>query len=240
MWLVLCDDDDQSAQWAAAGLELRGLTPVKVVTAGALGGGKDWLHRVSNKRKLARVTLPDGSRLDSDDISGVLNQLTWVWCPKISFAAPSDRDYAVQEFNALIVSWLASLPPPVINRATSRGLAGPWHHESTWRLLAGKAGLRTVPFRMPGPPLDVAPTPAEASHWAIVFGDAVYGADLDPALTSACGRLVELAGADMLGIEFGVGRTGEWTFRAATSKPDLRLGGDPLLDAIAATMRNQR
>jgi hypothetical protein len=45
-------------------------------------------------------------------------------------------------------------------------------------------------------------------------------------------RLARLAGASLLGVEFGPG----WTFAAASPTPDLRAGGTPLLDLLASSL----
>jgi len=48
-----------------------------------------------------------------------------------------------------------------------------------------------------------------------------------------------LARASLLGLEFTVGCCGEgWKLAGVSGMPDLREGGDALLDALASVMRN--
>ncbi|MGH8192862.1 MAG: hypothetical protein ACREQ8_00475 [Woeseiaceae bacterium] len=43
----------------------------------------------------------------------------------------------------------------------------------------------------------------------------------------------------MLGVEFVVDRDQTWTFAGVSTNPDLRFGGEPLLDALALTLNGR-
>jgi hypothetical protein len=73
-----------------------------------------------------------------------------------------------------------------------------------------------------------------------VVADQVVGATLPRHIHHGCQRLAELSHTAMLGIEFAVGSAGPWTFAGATPMPDLRLGGETLLDALAGALRGQQ
>jgi hypothetical protein len=52
----------------------------------------------------------------------------------------------------------------------------------------------------------------------------------------ACVRLAALADTPLLGIELARGRGG-WSFVDASPWPDLTVGGEALLDALGAALR---
>jgi hypothetical protein len=49
-------------------------------------------------------------------------------------------------------------------------------------------------------------------------------------------RLAEISGLRLLGIDFGSNASGEQLFMSATALPDIRLGGEALLDALMAVL----
>jgi hypothetical protein len=55
---------------------------------------------------------------------------------------------------------------------------------------------------------------------------------------AGCARLAQLSATDLLGIDFNLTWTGDWVFRNATPQPDLRLGGEALLDALAIALQS--
>jgi len=69
---------------------------------------------------------------------------------------------------------------------------------------------------------------------AVVLGDRVFGPSFPPEIRAACLRLAQLSKTTLLGIEFTASASGNvWTFAGATPMPDLRMGGEPLLNALA-------
>jgi hypothetical protein len=69
---------------------------------------------------------------------------------------------------------------------------------------------------------------------AIVVGDRVFGSSFLPGIREACLRLAQLSKTALLGIEFTASASGNgWTFAGATPMPDLRMGGEPLLNTLA-------
>lgn len=138
-FLVLCDLDDAVAAATAQTLELLG-AEVVVVTAEELGlGGAGWFHLHSRKRIRTLIELADGRKLDSENTAVVLNRLRWAaaW----PFPRKADREYALMEMFALLLSWLASLPATVVNPPSPCGLAGDERSLLEWLRLAAAAGL---------------------------------------------------------------------------------------------------
>ena len=78
---------------------------------------------------------------------------------------------------------------------------------------------------------------------AITLGNHVFGPNLPPHIGDACKALARLAQTPLLGIELTVQQsngTARWTFAGATLLPDLRLGGEPLLDELARQLCSNR
>ena len=239
MWLILCSANDAVAEWARRGLASRGLGPLEVVYAEALPYARRWEHRVGAAGACVRVELRDGRRFTSDGLRGVLNRLTHV--PTQHLSMLPDQEYISQELTAFFMSWLYSLPCPVLNRPTAQGLCGPWLHASEWALLAARAGLPTPAYRQGGGDF-IDETKAERTLFprgtetttALVVGGRVFAPRVfNGEMEEGCLRLSALVSTPLLGVEFARGRRGEWQFAGATPLPDLCAGGDPLLGALA-------
>jgi hypothetical protein len=133
----------------------------------------------------------------------------------------------------------------VLNRATPRGLSGSWRHRSEWVWLAAQAGLPTPRYLQSssrGGEVGDAQLTSPASPLATVFvvGEHVVGEIAPPSILSGCQRLARLTGTSLLGIDFTVDAGGAWTFSGATPQPDLRLGGNALLDALASALQGDK
>ncbi|MFL5608528.1 MAG: hypothetical protein ACJ8AD_18885 [Gemmatimonadaceae bacterium] len=142
--LVLADATDGTA--ARLTLLARRLgRAVRFVVPADLASG--WTHRIDGRDVRTRLTLRDGAMIDDAALAGVFNR---AWAIPASAAAPfdgADRDYAIAELHALVVSWLASLRCPVMNRAAPNALAGGAYSAARWQLLAHAAGFDTTALR---------------------------------------------------------------------------------------------
>jgi hypothetical protein len=238
MWLVLCSRGDAAAIWAHRGLARR-LAPLVLLHPETLVHGCRWDHRIGSAGASTRITLASGLTLEQGQVRGVLNRLVGVTAD--FFAGSGDAEYAALEMHALLLSWLHSLPIPVINRPHAQGLAGTWRHGSEWVQLAARSGLPTPRYRQASAdsrrdlygetPLF---PPGTATDTVLVLGGRTAGAPAPPTIAAGCIRLAELASTPLLGVDFALGESGPWTFAGATPLPDLRLGGEPFLDLLAA------
>jgi len=201
-----------------------------------------WEHRVSAADSSIAITLADGRVLKNSAVRGVLNRLTHV--PLDHLSGNDDYDYATQEYSAFFMSWLASFQQPVLNPAGAQGLAGACRHISEWVWLAARAGLPTPKYRQTSSDevdemiemrkLFPEGTPIFTS---IVVQDRVVGPSITPEIETACLKLAQLSETPLLGIDFAMPAVGApWEFAGATPLPDLTLGGEPLLDALAAAL----
>jgi hypothetical protein len=246
MWLAFCDSTDQAALWAVEGLRARGLAPLAWVSPEELARSRSWEHRVNRTGADVAITLGDGSRLEGKALRGVLNRLVAVPYEPLRRVEPEDREYAGQELTAFFLSWLHALPVPMLNRATPQGLSGSWRHRSEWIWLTVKAGLPISRYRQSSSDSEevregqLTSCGFSVATVFVVGGRVVSSAVASPAVLSGCRRLAMLTGTELLGIEFTADSSGTWIFSGATSMPDLRLGGETLLDALALALQGDK
>jgi hypothetical protein len=242
-WLVLASECDEAGRWVAEGLAGAGRERVLFVTDADLADAT-WAHHVADDSTSTRVELADGRTIDSADVAGTVNRLTHVPPLLVDALVDDDRQYGLQELSALVMSWLASLPAPTLNPPDTRGLSGAWRSPAEWALLAGASGLEAAPVLFDS----AAPQPFGWSGWSggttpaplvedvIVVGATVFA---DPELTTtaadACRRLAMLSDTPILGIAFADGVTSPVV--GVTPLPDVRAGGDAMIDALAEALR---
>jgi hypothetical protein len=243
MWLVLASATDASALWAWQGLRARGLAPLELLTPEALVRSRIWAHRVGAGGDSVEIALADGRFIRSGDVRGALNRISWLPPDHLAGAVQGDRDYAAQELYAFFLSWLNTLPGNVVGRPTPMGLSGRWRQSSEWALLAATAGLPMRTFRQTSRDEDggvrpsLAPPGTAVRTVVVVDGHAVGTAP--PGLLEGAGRLASIADADLLGVDFSVDDDGAWAFAGASPSPDLSVGGEALLDALADAIRGR-
>lgn len=245
MWLVLASEFDEAGRWVAEQLAATGTEPVCFVTDTDLVGAR-WCHHLAGDSASTCIALADGRTIDSVDVAGTVNRLTHVPPVLVEELVDDDRQYALQEVSALVMSWLAALPAPTLNPPDTRGLSGAWRAPAEWAVLAGAAGLDAAPVvfdsadeRYAGGPgcWGGAATPIPFADDVIVVGRSVFAADrLAQETADACRRLAELAATPILGISFAAGVGSPVT--GVTPLPDLRAGGDDLIDALVDALSN--
>jgi hypothetical protein len=234
VWLVLSNANDAAALWAYRGLKARGLHSVEIVWAESLVYSTSIEHRIESNSPLTEIKLADGRVLASASVRGTLNRLYSLPFAHLRAADATDRSYAEQEIYALFLSWLYALPGKTINRAAPQGLCGAWLHQSKLVWLAAQAGLTTNVYRQGSMIGEETPIPLSNNdaQTVIVLGKRTFGFVAPEDVRAACVRLAQMCGAEMLGVDFKVNRRGEYTFAGATPLPDLKIGGEALLDAL--------
>jgi hypothetical protein len=128
--------------------------------------GSHFTHRLGEDGVGTEILCAGGHRLDSSVLRGLACRLSRAMPPQFANAPRADRDYAAMESQALLLSWLQSLPCPVVNPASPRSLNGPALGLLEWLPLAAASGLRSrrVALAPPG-----APPPYEG--WEPLAGD---------------------------------------------------------------------
>ncbi|MCA1629258.1 MAG: hypothetical protein LC774_02615 [Acidobacteria bacterium] len=141
MFLVLAHYDDRLAARVHERLRARhGAARARLLTADDLALGTRWALRQDGARVDVTMRLADDTHVRSTEIDAVFNRLRFAAAPHFAAAPDADRDYALMETHAFLLSWLAALPR-VVNRASPRGLGGAVRGAAEWLLLAGRAGL---------------------------------------------------------------------------------------------------
>lgn len=247
MWMVLCSKADVAALWAYQGLKRRGLSPLVLVTAEVLANSLRWEHRVGPRGADIEIELYDGRRISKRETRGTLNRLQGVPYEQALQIRESDRMYAAQEFTAFFMSWLNALPSPILNRPTVQGLSGQWRHISEWICLASKAGLPVPGYCMTSrEPADEIHNLGRLVHagapviTVIVVAGRAICAHAPAHILQASAEVAKLAETELLGLEFIVDSQGSWIFAGATPAPDLRSGGEELLDALFCALKEGR
>jgi hypothetical protein len=236
--LVLCDEADVSALWAADGLRSRGLSPT-VLTGIDLAAVRGWRHPIGADG--ADIALRfDGGNLNGRDVRGVLNRLAFVPRAWLNRIGGPDRDYAAQEMLAFYLSWLHALEAPKLNPPAPQGLCGNMRHPSAWVTLAARAGVPVRDFSQSSDddPAAAWQIPTDPGAWTVfVVGAEVIGPErLVGPHRAACLRLAEAACCPLLGIDFAPSADGMWRMTAASVIPDLTRGGEALVDALATAL----
>ena len=141
MFIVLAHHDDRLAgrvhERLCAG---HGAAGARLLTPDDLALGTRWALRQEGARVETRMRLADDTQINYSEIEAVFNRLRFAAAPHFATAPEADRDYALMETHAFLLSWLASLRC-VVNRASPRGLGGNMRGAAEWLLLAGRAGL---------------------------------------------------------------------------------------------------
>lgn len=242
MICVFCSADDLPALWAYRGLKRRGLTTLDIFTTEALVYNRRLEHRLQAGETITRLTLQDGRELEGASIRGVLNRMSTLPLEHFRSATHEDQLYAAQEQRAVFLSWLHGLPCTLINRPGPRGLGGDQRAPAEWSWLAGRAGLPALFWHQD----DTAGIQLQTGGMLplpqlILLDGLIYGPPLCvkavEALKSAISRLAGLSGVRLLGVDFYLDANGKAFFAQATTLPDLRLGGERLLDALAEALQ---
>jgi hypothetical protein len=247
LYLVICNSYDKAAIWAYEGLKAQGLCPIELIDADSLVCSPHVEHRIKNDKVNTKIELPDGRQIDSEQTQGVLNRLQSIPTSNLK-ASKADNEYAFQELNAFFISWLYSLPPPVLNPATPEGFSGRLRHISSWILIANSAGLTTPKFELKSTDADKTSyywmgrlVPPETKVTTVfVVDSAVVGDHVPPEVAEGCRRLAELAETPLLGINFSENPDSPWMFAGASASPNLTLGGEALLQELSRALQKRR
>ena len=148
-FLVLCHAGDRTALNVGATLRRRyGADAARMVSSDELELASHWSHRLDGAAATTRLRLGDGTELSSDRIGVVFNRLLWTQAQHFRSADEDDHGYAVAELYALWLSWLESLPCPVMNAPSVWGLGTQRRSHAEWLVLACQAGFAAPAYRI--------------------------------------------------------------------------------------------
>ncbi len=252
-FLILAHAGDATAAQVAARLRQRHPPDeTRLVLLEEIVSASRWTHTLNGAKADTILTLHDGTEIRRDEIGIVFNRLQYVDLSQFALSAAADREYAVMEMFALLLSWLKALPCPIVNRLSSQNLSGPTHSSLAWQQLAGKAQLPTARIRLTSSlrryaapdlvPLPVGPAafgnvPAwlsepvgEGRASVFVAGEQVLG-DVPEQLKRGCLKLAALSGYEILVVNFASASTnGGWKFNGIDPCPAVTHGS--VIEAI--------
>ena len=108
-----------------------------------------------------------------------------------------------------------------------------------WALRASRVGLRTCPVRLSGRPPGRPADPLGDRAVVLVAAGAVFGPRWAAAVAEPCRALAADVGADLLEVRLDRADATSPTdgcFAGATTLPDLRRGGEAILDHLAQVL----
>jgi hypothetical protein len=180
---------------------------------------------------VTEVRLGDGTVL-GPNLRGTLNRVARLPSAHLEATPSTERGYLLQELHAVLVSLLYAWPGVVVGRADPRGLCGVWWRPAEWMVAAGRAGLVGVGYRSGG---------SDEVHSSqtvlVVAGEVVTpsGVEVPEAVVAGSRTLAARHGGGLVGLDFAV-EGGTWAFQSATPWPDLRPGGEAVVDALHAAL----
>ena len=238
MIVLLCHDEDAAALWLHRALREHGLAALELVSVEQLVYSRSIVHRLDDRGDRGEIRLADGRVLRPQSIDALLNRVRYLPTQHFARADEADRTYASQELNAFVLAWLDSIAGCVINPALPFALDGGTFDPVTVMHYAAMAGLPTGGWRgaseQRASAADYAP---RATHATIVFGRQIFGAAVPHQFHESCVRLAALVGVPLLQLVFDASPA-QWRFVAATGVADFRVGGEPLMRALHATLVN--
>jgi hypothetical protein len=219
-----------AARWAAAGQDVRLLTPHDLSLCG-------WRHYLGGSGPARAVV--EGCNVETAEIAGVLTRMPSVFEQELTEIVPEDRSYVAAEMTAFLLSWLSGLSCPVINHPTAACLAGPYWRQERWTRAAHDLGIPVHPLRrsirLAASQIKI---PAVRRVSLVVVGEHVYGTG-SPELACQARRLAQGADCDLMAVEFEwYGQTAR--FIGAHPWPELatpELAGAALLHLLDSGRR---
>jgi hypothetical protein len=233
--LVVAAPYDEAARWVAQRLCRVSSAPTVVVSPQALGSAPRFEHRIGARGGDAVIRLPDGSTLSTSRIAAVLNRFDRAASSAWDRARAGERAYVEQELHAIALAWLASLPVPVVNPATPRGLSGPCLSVAEWRMLAAADALAPLPY-CESVPLGERGGDVPIAREVLAIGDICVG-EAPAHVADGLRRLAAAARTPILWAGFAIDATGRWRFAHANPWPDFRRFGDAVLVPLARVLR---
>ena len=235
MTVILCHASDPAALWLAASLRPLGVE-VDVVTVEQLVFSRRIVFRMSDAGDSGVVELTGGRLLRPEAITGLINRVRYLPTQHFERADRGERVYAESELSAFVLGWINGVAGRVINPPLPFDLGGGTFAPPTLFQLAAMAGLPTGGWRASTEHVDGGTPLVSTTHAVVVFDGRVFGPLLPRGLQDACRGLAALLGTPLLQIELQHAAGEPWRFVSATGQVDFRLGGTPLVRALAQTL----
>jgi len=214
-FLVLANRSDTAAISfaAAAGPEVRLMTPADLSQAG-------WTFRLGDVAHSSAVIA--GDVVPAAAIAGVLIRLPGVAEHDLPHIVAADRAYVAAEMSAFLLAWLTALGCRLINRPTPQCLSGPMWRPEQWVVVANRLGIpaRPVMRRVVRENAGAARDGVAPAGTTITIVGGRHIGEGDEALARRAHALAQVAGVDLLAVEFD-GRGSGANFVGASPWLDL-------------------
>lgn len=247
-YLVLADEADEAALWALPRLQRHLADEVVLATPADIAFAAELTYTWDGHVERSQIALGDGRVLSDEGLWGVLNRFTTVYAEHWRRLGPQDAAYAESEIHAALLVWLDSLGDVVTNPPSPFWLGGAYLRPQVWRMHAAGVGMPVAPVRDAAGTLatdvdtgsdeyvdsglsQIVPS-LTSMRTVIVHRGEVFG-DATPALAAWGRALAERVGVPLLGMDVGQTADGAHVLADVTVHPDLRLGGQPLVESIA-------
>ena len=234
MTLILCHSSDPAALWLGASMQHLGVD-VDVVSVEQLVFSRRIVFRMDDAGDSGVVELAGGRLLRPEAIDGLINRVRYLPTRHFARAEPAERAYAESELGAFLLAWINGVAGRVINPPVPHDLGGATFPLQTLFQLAAAAGLPTGGWR--GSADDVGDGASLSQTRAVVvFDGRLFGPLLSRPMQDACRGLASLLGTPLLQIELQQADGELWRFVSATGMADFRIGGKPLVKALALAL----
>jgi hypothetical protein len=241
MLVILCHAGDAAALWLHDALRRRGVGALELVAVEQVVFSRNIVHRLDGAGDTGAIQLADARVLRPDAITGLVNRVQVLPTQHFAAADAVDRAYATEELGAFMLAWLDSVAGRVINPPVPAALGGSEFPDVVLAHSAAMAGLPTRPWRRDDASAEedrnVLPPP---THGVVILDGRVFGPVIPHRLQDGCRRLAGLLGVPLLHVLLHHSREAGWWFAGATGFVDFRLGGEPLVAAIAHALTMER
>ena len=235
MTVILCHSNDAAALWLGASMRRLG-RDVDVVTVEQLVFSRRIVFRMNSAGDSGSVELAGGRLLRPESIGGLINRARYLPTQHFERAEPRERAYAESELSAFVLGWINGVAGRVINPPLPFDLGGGTFPPPTLLQLAAIAGLPTGGWRASTDEEDSGMLLVAPTHTVIVFDGRLFGPLLPRALQDGCRGLASLLGTPLLQVELRQATDNTWRLVNATGIADFRIGGQPLVKALAQTL----
>ncbi len=145
MFFLFCSKTDREAIWLYSQICRSNNFGTEILFVEDLYDCKDWHLRLSNELSFAEVTLPNGTKINTQNVTLFLNRVNSINHPFWKMKEISDQQYFQQEWNAFLLGWLKAFEAVLVNKLSPTSLSGFAGTSLRWSLMAHKSGFATKP-----------------------------------------------------------------------------------------------
>ncbi len=240
MFFLFCSKKDSEAIWLYNQLSWHGDADTEILYVEDLYDCKDWHLRVSNELSFAGVTLPNGKKITTQNVTYFLNRVNSISHPCWEKKELMEQQYFQQEWNAFLLGWLKAFESVLVNNVSPVSLSGFSGTSLRWSLLAHKAGFVVKPQSyLPGninmTSIFVPNIPGRAQS-LLVYNKKVYCNIAIARISEQCLRLAASCHCNLLEVFVDKKSNGSYKFITANSLPAFSKYSQSFVQAFRLSM----